>query len=83
MLHMLGQAELARVRLPIGDLTKEQVRAHAARLGLRTAAKPDSQDICFVASGDYRDFLAAHFPETSQPGPIVDMALRGLSHREG
>ena len=71
VLHMLGQAELARIVLPIGEMTKDEVRAEAARLGLRTATKPDSQDLCFVA-GDYRDFLREHFPETTRPGPIVD-----------
>jgi len=71
VLHMLGQVELARIVLPIGEMTKEEVRAEAVRLGLRTAAKPDSQDLCFVA-GDYRDFLREQFPETARPGPIVD-----------
>ena len=72
VLHMLGQTELARVLLPIGELTKDEVRAKASALGLRTATKPDSQDICFVTSGDYRDFLREHFPESTRPGDIVD-----------
>ncbi len=72
VLHMLGQAELARVRLPIGHLTKAEVREHAARLGLRTAVKPDSQDICFVGSGDYREFLRGEFPSIAEPGPVID-----------
>lgn len=71
VLHMLGQAELARIVLPIGEMTKYEVRAEAERLGLRTATKPDSQDLCFV-QGDYRDFLREHFPETSRTGSIVD-----------
>jgi tRNA-specific 2-thiouridylase len=74
VLHMLTQEQLARIRLPVGELTKPEVRSHAARLGLRTATKPDSQEICFVGAGNYRDFLAQHFPETARPGPIVDMA---------
>ena len=49
VLYMLGQAELARLRLPIGELTKSEVRALAAAHGLRTAAKPDSQDVCFIS----------------------------------
>ncbi|MGH9106563.1 MAG: MnmA/TRMU family protein, partial [Acidimicrobiales bacterium] len=49
VLYMLGQAQLAQVRLPIGELTKGQVRALAADMGLRTAAKPDSQDVCFIS----------------------------------
>ncbi len=58
MLHMLSQAQLARIRLPIGDLTKAEVRAIATRLGLRTAAKPDSQDVCFISrAGGRQSFL--------------------------
>jgi tRNA-specific 2-thiouridylase len=72
VLHMLGQEELARIRLPIGELTKSEVRAIAAELGLRTAAKPDSQDLCFVGSGNYRTFLRREFPDAARPGPIVD-----------
>ncbi len=71
VLHMLGQDDLARVRLPVGERTKADVRAIASSLGLRTAAKPESQDICFVGRGDYRDFLARHFPESSRSGDIV------------
>lgn len=72
VLYMLDQSQLARVTLPVGELTKREVRAEAARLGLRTAAKPDSQEICFVGDGHYRDFLRKHFAEVDQPGPIVD-----------
>jgi tRNA-specific 2-thiouridylase len=74
VLHMLTQDQLARIQLPVGELTKPEVRDHATRLGLRTADKPDSQEICFVGAGNYRDFLAEHFPETARPGRIVDMA---------
>ncbi|MDH3539658.1 MAG: tRNA 2-thiouridine(34) synthase MnmA [Acidimicrobiia bacterium] len=82
VLHMLNQDQLARIQLPVGELTKPEVRDHAARLGLRTAAKPDSQEICFVGDANYRDFLAEHFPETVRPGPIVDMAGTTIgSHR--
>jgi len=58
VLHMLTQRELRRVLLPVGDLTKAQVRALAADLGLRTAAKPDSQDVCFITrTGGREAFL--------------------------
>ena len=76
VLHMLDQAALSRTVLPVGEMTKDTVRAVAADLGLRTAAKPDSQDICFVTSGDYRDFLAGYLGSASDEGPstgtIVD-----------
>jgi tRNA-specific 2-thiouridylase len=51
VLYMLGQPELQRARLPVGDLTKAEVRAHATRLGLRTASKPESMDVCFITRG--------------------------------
>jgi tRNA-specific 2-thiouridylase len=54
VLSMLGQPELGRVIFPVGEMTKDAVRAHAARLGLRTAGKPDSQDVCFIASTEGR-----------------------------
>jgi len=59
VLSMLGQSELGRVVFPVGEMTKADVRAHAVRLGLRTAAKPDSQDVCFIGSVEGRQgFLA-------------------------
>ena len=59
VLSMLGQAELGRVLFPVGEMTKSDVRAHAVRLGLRTAGKPDSQDVCFIGSVEGRQgFLA-------------------------
>ncbi len=58
VLYMLGQEQLGRLLLPIGDLTKPQVREHARRLGLDVAEKPDSYEICFVPGNDYRAFIA-------------------------
>jgi tRNA-specific 2-thiouridylase len=54
VLSMLGQDALSRVIFPVGDMTKEEVRAAARRLGLRTAGKPDSQDVCFIGSVEGR-----------------------------
>jgi tRNA-specific 2-thiouridylase len=82
VLHMLTQDQLDRVRLPIGEMTKTEVRAHATRLGLRTASKPDSQDLCFVA-GDYRDFIRERFPEADRPGEVVDGAGTVVGHHNG
>jgi tRNA-specific 2-thiouridylase len=73
VVHMLTQAQLARVLFPVGTLTKVEVRATAARLGLRTAAKPDSQDVCFISrSGGRLAFLGARIP--LHPGRLVDAA---------
>ncbi|MEC9424195.1 MAG: tRNA methyl transferase PRC-barrel domain-containing protein, partial [Actinomycetota bacterium] len=71
VLYMLGQAQLASLLLPIGDLTKDVVRSHASVLGLRTADKPDSQDVCFITREHGReDFLRRRIPLT--PGRVVD-----------
>lgn len=72
VLSMLGQSQLERVRFPVGELTKAETREKAAALGLRTAAKPESMDICFVRHSDYRGFLQEQAPEGFEAGPIVD-----------
>lgn len=70
VLSVMTQAQLSRTLFPIGGYNKEEVRALAARFGLPVASKHDSQDLCFVADGDYRRFLRDHAPGTMQPGPI-------------
>jgi tRNA-uridine 2-sulfurtransferase len=70
VLAVLTRDQLARSMFPLGDSTKDQVRAEAAARGLAVADKPDSHDICFVADGDTRGFLARHLGE--EPGEIVD-----------
>ena len=71
-LWVLDQQQLARTRFPLGDLTKPEVRAIAADLTLPTAAKPESQEICFVPLGDYRTLLEERRGYAGEPGPIVD-----------
>ena len=71
VLYGLGQDELRRSLFPIGELPKQDVRRIAHELELPVADKPDSQEICFVPSGDYRAFLSEHMALT--PGPIVDV----------
>jgi tRNA-specific 2-thiouridylase len=70
----LTQRQLAAARFPVGDLDKSDVRAHARRLGLATADKPESQEICFVPDDDYRGFLRRRDPTLFRSGPIVDGA---------
>ncbi len=80
VLHMLGQDQLGRLRLPVGDLTKDQVRAMAGALGLRTADKPDSQDVCFIHSdGGRRAFLGDRIPLTEADIVDTDGAVVGRS----
>ena len=70
VLYMLGQEQLSRLLLPIGGMTKDEVRAHAGRLGLDVAAKPDSVEICFVPGNDYRAFVRDRVALT--PGEMRD-----------
>jgi tRNA-specific 2-thiouridylase len=67
---VLTRDQLAHALFPLGDSTKAQVRAEAARRGLAVADKPDSHDICFIADGDTRRFLADRLG--SRPGELVD-----------
>jgi tRNA-specific 2-thiouridylase len=83
MVYMLGQADLARLLFPIGELTKPQVRELAAARGLASADRPESQDICFVPGGDYRNLLREEAPASLRPGPIVDMQGRELGRHDG
>ena len=73
-LAQLEPAQLGRLLLPLGRLTKAETREHAARLGLGVAAKAESQDICFVEGGAYREGLARLAPETARPGAVVTSA---------
>jgi tRNA-specific 2-thiouridylase len=79
----LTPVQLAGARFPVGHLAKDDVRAHARRLGLVTADKPESQEICFVPDGNYRGFLERRDPATFRPGPIVDRAGAVLGTHRG
>jgi tRNA-specific 2-thiouridylase len=79
----LNQRQLAAAHFPVGDLAKDDVRAYARRLGLATADKPESQEICFVPDDDYRGFLKRRDPTMFRPGPIVDDAGRVLGAHAG
>ena len=83
MLYMLGQRELRRIIFPVGEYTKGQVRAMAAERGLAVADRPESQDLCFLADGDYRRFLREHAPQALRSGPIVDPDGCVLGEHEG
>jgi tRNA-uridine 2-sulfurtransferase len=79
----LTQSQLAAARFPIGDLTKDEVREHARRLNLTTADKPESQEICFVPDGNYREFLQRRDPNAFKAGPIVDGLGRTVGRHPG
>lgn len=82
-LYTFTQEQLAHTLLPLGDYTKEEVRWIAAQHKLPVAQKSESQDICFIPGGDYRDYLQKKVPQTIKPGPIIDVTGRVLGQHRG
>ncbi len=80
-LFNMPRAALPHVSFPLGGLRKDEVRAHAARLGLPNAAKPESQEICFVPDGDHSSFVAAR--ALVRPGVIRNQAGEKLGQHDG
>jgi len=80
---MLGQDQLARSLFPVGGQAKSETRAHATRLGLPVAGKPDSQEVCFVPGADHGAFLARHAPDLVRQGEVVDPNGRTMAHHDG
>jgi tRNA-specific 2-thiouridylase len=83
VLHMLGQEQLGRALFPVGEQTKAETRAHARRLGLPVAAKPDSQEVCFVPGADHGAFLERQAPDLVTAGQVVDASGRVLGEHDG
>jgi tRNA-uridine 2-sulfurtransferase len=75
--------QLDYLRFPLGAMPKSEVRAIAAEMGLGVAAKPDSQDICFVPNGDYASVVRKVRPDAETDGAIVDLAGRELGRHKG
>jgi tRNA-specific 2-thiouridylase len=82
-LHILNQDQLAHAMFPLGDFTKKETREMARRFGLRVAEKHESQDLCFIADGEYRNFLRRNIPSALTPGDIVDLRGKVIGHHEG
>jgi tRNA-specific 2-thiouridylase len=82
-LAQLTATQLAGLLLPLGELTKEETRAHAARMGLPVHDKPESQDICFVEGGDYRDVLTQRGYGSGTCGEIRDAAGVAVGAHDG
>jgi tRNA-specific 2-thiouridylase len=83
VLSVLTQDKLRHAMFPVGDYAKPEVRRMAGRFGLPVAHKHDSQDLCFLADGDYRRFLREHAPDAIRPGPILTRDGRELGQHTG
>lgn len=82
-LFHLSQAELAHIDFPVGNMEKPLVRELAAKHGLVTSQKPDSQEICFVTNGSYVEFLEQQEQEFKGPGNIVDLLGNVVGRHQG
>jgi len=83
VLYFLTQEQLSRVRFPLGDFTKSDVRGIAKAHGFPNAVKPDSEDICFVPDGDYGAFLNLYTGYESEPGDFIDSGGRIIGRHTG
>jgi tRNA-uridine 2-sulfurtransferase len=79
----LSQEQLDMAVFPLGEIHKTEVRSIASGRGLPNADKPDSQDICFVPEGDYREFVRREAGDTGSPGDIVDTGGARLGRHTG
>jgi tRNA-specific 2-thiouridylase len=82
-LYVLTQKQLPRVLMPVGGLTKEEVRDVARDAGLSVSDRPESQDVCFVPGGDVEAFFRMMRPEAMRPGPIEDVDGSVLGEHRG
>lgn len=82
-LYTLTQGQLNRILMPVGSLTKKDVRQKAEELGLSVAQSPESQEICFIPDNDYARFLGKRIPQAFRPGPIVDSHGRTIGLHNG
>ena len=82
-LYPLAQEQLEHTLLPIGNSTKDRIREIARELELPVAAKPESQEICFIPDDDYPRFLEDYIPQAAKPGPILDERGNTLGQHRG
>ena len=83
VLYMLTQRQLAHIQFPLGSMEKREVRAIAERLGLISAEKQESQDICFVPDGDYCAFMEEYTGKTYPPGAFLNLEGRPVGCHQG
>jgi tRNA-specific 2-thiouridylase len=83
ILHILNQSQLSQTIFPIGQYQKNEVRQLAKKYNLPVADRADSQDLCFLGNGNYRQFLLRHKPDIQNPGPILDSNGNLLGEHQG
>jgi tRNA-specific 2-thiouridylase len=83
VLHVLNQEKLAKALFPIGDYPKTEIRAMAEKFGLPTASRKDSQDLCFLAGEDYRNFLQRNAAEMLKSGEILTRDGKSVGEHSG
>lgn len=83
VLHVLTQERLRHALFPVGEYSKPEIRELARSFNLPTAGRPESQDLCFLAGEDYRDFIRRNAPQIAHPGPMLDRAGRTLGEHHG
>lgn len=82
-LYSMTQDQLAHTLMPLGNMTKDETRRMASKLGLAVATKPESQEICFVEDRKYPEFLKSVAPEIARPGPILDTKGQVIGEHKG
>jgi tRNA-uridine 2-sulfurtransferase len=83
VLHVLTQDKLQKSLFPIGDYPKPEIRNFARTFGLPAATRSDSQDLCFLAGEDYRDFIRRNAPQIAHPGPILTRDGKIIGEHQG
>lgn len=83
VLSFISEQDLSHTLFPLGGYTKKEVRKLAHRMSLSVAEKPESQDLCFITSGNYRDFLRQQDVKLPPPGPIIDQEGNILGQHSG
>ena len=83
VLHLLTQEQLKKSVFPVGIYPKSEIRRFAHDFGLVVAKKADSQDLCFLSGGDYRNFLREYAPQTTKPGQIISSTGKVLGEHQG
>lgn len=83
VLHVLGQEQLCHALFPLGDYTKKEIRQLARDFDLPVADRGDSQDLCFLGEGDYREFLLRNAPQVADPGPVMTRDGEILGQHQG